>query len=129
MVSGSWKSQAPEQIQLEVRGLLENGNVGGDLGDVNLSFNPIGRGGGEQVCKLLAQVFRENTVLHHLDLPTQSHGPLSKWRCNGFRENRFCKLRNYVSSSNGYPTSCILCSNAQVSFHKMTLFEGSYTTS
>jgi len=63
-----WNRIAGDSACDLVRGLLENGHAGGNLGNVNLSFNPIGRGGGEQACKLLAQVFCENTTLHHLDL-------------------------------------------------------------
>jgi hypothetical protein len=51
-----------------IRGLLGNGHFSGRLFDVDLSFNPIGKGGGEEACKLLATLFCENSVLTHLNL-------------------------------------------------------------
>eukprot|EP00929_Paragymnodinium_shiwhaense_P003899 TRINITY_DN104613_c0_g1_i1.p1 TRINITY_DN104613_c0_g1~~TRINITY_DN104613_c0_g1_i1.p1 ORF type:complete len:1184 (-),score=215.60 TRINITY_DN104613_c0_g1_i1:81-3632(-) len=61
----------------------------GRLHTVNLSWNPLGKVAGDDICKLFAQTFAENKVLKHLDL---SNCDLREEQCRlmaeGLKENR-----------------------------------------
>lgn len=65
----NWNHASGDAARDLVRGLYDNGQLGaGKLRDVNLSWNPLGTVGGENTCRLLAQVFAEENTLQHLDL-------------------------------------------------------------
>lgn len=83
-----WNHFSGEGARALVLGLIENGKAGGRLHTVNLSFNPLGKVGGEDICIQLAKLFAETASLRHLDL---SKCDLSAELCqilaDGMKEN------------------------------------------
>lgn len=83
-----WNHITGESARDLLQGLYENGRGGGSLRDLNFSWNPLGKAGGEEACRKLAQVFVENDVLRHLDF---SKCELSAGLCqilaDGLRDN------------------------------------------
>ncbi|CAE8605277.1 unnamed protein product, partial [Polarella glacialis] len=63
-----WNQFSGDGAKSLLRGLLENSKNGGRLHTVNLSWNPLGKVGGEEICQQLARLFVESKTLRHLDL-------------------------------------------------------------
>lgn len=64
-----WNRLAGDGARELLRGICENcGKSGGSLRRLDLAWNPLGKAGGEEHCKQLAQVFRVTKNLRHIDL-------------------------------------------------------------
>ncbi|CAK0889930.1 unnamed protein product [Prorocentrum cordatum] len=69
------------------RGIRENGSAAGALRNVNLSWNPLGKAGGEDTCRQLAQAFSLGK-LEHVDLKNcDLSAALCRILADGMREN------------------------------------------
>merc|ERR1719350_304414 len=85
----NWNQTTGDFARDLVRGIADNGHRSGKLRDVDLSFSPLGKTGGEETCRELAHVLAENQVLTHLDI---SRCELSADMCRilaeGLKKNR-----------------------------------------
>jgi len=71
-----------------MRGLFDNGMDGGALHNVNLSWNPLGKVGGEATCKQLAQVFSDGNTLRHIDISKcELNYTVSQILADGLKDN------------------------------------------